>query len=96
MDDVAGGGPAERALMKTAQREPDAIAIPGQQLEAGAVAIGEGVDGTITGRLGHALQVGGEAIHAPAHVDGLDAKEDLAGLDHVTFHWRSHWAQLCD
>jgi len=48
-------GPDESALMQSAMTEPDAGAVPDQQLDASQALVAEGISTSVTGRLPKAV-----------------------------------------
>ena len=68
-----GAGPGEVTAMQAPLTEPDAGAIPDQELDAVLPSVAEGVGATVTRRLTQALLHGeGQAVYPQTHVDGFD------------------------
>ena len=74
-------GPGEVALRQAALTEPDAGAIPDQELEPILASVAEGVGASIAGRAAQGvLDLLRQAIHSRAHVDRFDDQPDLRGV----------------
>lgn len=70
-------------LMQAPLAEPDAGAIPDQELEPVAPAIAEGVGAAVAGAaLERALDSLGESLDPGSHVDRLDHQPDLGRCRH--------------
>lgn len=82
---VAVTRPGEAPLVQTAGAEPDAVFIPPQQFDAGAVFIGEEEGGTVvSGHAERVLHIYREDISATAHIDGMADEEESLRLQHVS------------
>lgn len=82
---IAVTRPGEAPLVEAAGAEPDAVPVPAQQFNAGAVFVGEEEGGAVMpGYAERALHILREDIDTAAHIDGLSDEEEVFRLKHVS------------